>query len=71
MTDGSVRFLKELFQVFMEDTRRLPPQYQDKLRAAAVGDEGKARVVADYVAGMTDRYALREHARLVGTGNGD
>ncbi len=70
VTDGSVRFLKELFQVFMEDTRRLPPQYQDKLRAAAVGDEEKARVVADYVAGMTDRYALREHARLTGSGPG-
>jgi dGTPase len=70
VTDGSVRFLKELFQVFMEDTRRLPPQYQDKLRAAAVGDEEKARVVADYVAGMTDRYALREHARLTGSGLG-
>jgi dGTPase len=31
---------------------------------AAHGDLGRARAVADYIAGMTDRYAIREHRRL-------
>ncbi len=72
-TAESVRGVKELFGAFLEDPRRLPPQYQDKL---AEGGEGpaaaqvRARIVADYIAGMTDRYALREHARLHGPGLG-
>ena len=67
VTESSVRILKQLFHAFRDDPRRLPPQYQDKLRAAGSETAGQARIIADYVAGMTDRYALREHARLTGT----
>jgi dGTPase len=47
-----------LFQAFFEDARLLPPEFQ--VRAAA----DLPRAIADYVAGMTDRYAIREHRRL-------
>lgn len=52
------RVIKELFEAFMADVRLLPPQYQ----ARASGD--KPRTIADYIAGMTDRYAMKEHHRL-------
>ena len=66
LTDSSVRILKELFQAFLDDPRLLPVQDRDKIRAAGNDIAAKARIVADYLAGMTDRYALREHARLTG-----
>ncbi|MFT3735622.1 MAG: deoxyguanosinetriphosphate triphosphohydrolase [Rhodocyclaceae bacterium] len=56
------RILCELFATFMEDPRLLPPQYQRKAQ------EEKARAVADYIAGMTDRYAMKEHRRLFSIG---
>ena len=52
------RIIRELFRSFMEDARLLPPQYQAKAEA------DRARAVADYISGMTDRYAMREHRRL-------
>ncbi|MBA4285586.1 MAG: deoxyguanosinetriphosphate triphosphohydrolase [Xanthomonadaceae bacterium] len=57
------RIVRELFEALFGDLRLLPPGFQ----AAALNaddDAGRARVVADYVAGMTDRYAQDEHARL-------
>jgi dGTPase len=69
VTEGSVKVVQELFAAFLDDPRRLPPQYQDKLReqgTPAQARQPRARLVADYIAGMTDRYALREHARLLG-----
>lgn len=54
------KVVRELFDVFMSDARLLPPQFADK----AV--EHHARAVADYIAGMTDRFAIREHQRLLG-----
>jgi len=54
------RIVRELFDAFMNDPVLLPPDYQDK-----PGDVHKqARKIADYIAGMTDRYAIREHRRL-------
>ena len=58
MSAKARRILADLFHAFMEDSRLLPPQFQDK----AGGD--KPRAIADYIAGMTDRYAIREHRRL-------
>jgi dGTPase len=65
MTDESVQVLRDLFRAFLDEPGQLPHQYQDKLWTEE-GMAGRARVVADYIAGMTDRYALREHARLRG-----
>ncbi|NLF53553.1 MAG: deoxyguanosinetriphosphate triphosphohydrolase, partial [Thauera phenolivorans] len=62
MTNKARRIVTELFAAFMDDPRLLPPQYQAKAR------EDKPRVIADYIAGMTDRYAIREHRRLFAVG---
>ena len=54
--------LEELFAAFMSDAQRMPAEFSS---AAESGDEAHhARVVADYIAGMTDRYAFAEHERI-------
>jgi dGTPase len=58
MTGKARRVVRELFAAFMEDVRLLPPQHQ------ARADKDRPRAIADYVAGMTDRYAIREYRRL-------
>ncbi len=62
MTAKARRIISELFSAFFEDTRLLPPQYQ------AMARDDKPRAIADYIAGMTDRYAMREHRRLFAVG---
>jgi len=54
------RIVSDLFHAFTQDSRLLPAQFQEK--AEMGGDI--MRVTADYIAGMTDRYAIREHRRL-------
>ena len=62
----AAKTVRDLFSAFMDDPRLLPPQYQDRLRDTAANDPaGRARVIADYIAGMTDRYAIREYTRLL------
>lgn len=58
MSTKARRIVNELFKAFISDSRLLPPQFQ---RQAEID---QARAVADYVAGMTDRYAIKEHRRL-------
>ena len=63
---GAGKVLQELFQGFMQDVARMPAEQRDaalRLEGAS-GAAGRARAVADYIAGMTDRYAFQEHARL-------
>ena len=61
MSAKAQRIIRELFDVFMDDGRLLPTQFQSR----EIQDrETRARVVADYIAGMTDRYAIREHKRI-------
>jgi len=64
MTGKAERIVTDLFGIFMDDSQLLPPQFQDKVRGTAGDRAALARVVADYIAGMTDRYAIREHRRL-------
>lgn len=66
MTDKARKVLRELFEAMMRDIDLLPREHRDAAAAAetAQGKSGRARVVADYVAGMTDRYAIGEHRRL-------
>jgi len=53
--------VRDLFAHFMEKPAKLPAEWRDGIDLT---DEGaRARRVADYIAGMTDRYALVEHAR--------
>ncbi|WP_035382569.1 deoxyguanosinetriphosphate triphosphohydrolase [Ferriphaselus sp. R-1] len=58
MSAKARRIVTDLFAAFMEDPRLLPPQYAHQAEA------DRARAVADYIAGMTDRYAIREHRRI-------
>ncbi|SER02768.1 dGTPase [Solimonas aquatica] len=60
------RVIRELFAALIDDAKLLPPEhYQEAQRLEqALGADGRARIVADYIAGMTDRYALDEHERL-------
>ena len=55
------RIIGDLFGIFMADSRLLPPQFQPP---AGQAELDRARAVADYIAGMTDRYAIREHRRI-------
>ncbi|GAB4274478.1 MAG: deoxyguanosinetriphosphate triphosphohydrolase [Pararhodobacter sp.] len=56
--------VRDLFALFMDDPRHLPEEWRDDV-AQAPDRNALARIVADYVAGMTDRFALQEHARLI------
>lgn len=66
MTTKARRVIQELFGAFMADIQLMPPEHQELATRgeSAHGADGRARAVADYVAGMTDRYAILEHARL-------
>lgn len=59
--------IRDLFPLFMARPDLLPPDWQADV-AEARSETAMARVVLDYVAGMTDRFALQEHARLVQDG---
>jgi dGTPase len=63
MTTKTQKIIRELFAAFMAEPRLLPPQYQ---QIAAM--EGLSRATADYIAGMTDRYAVKEYRRLFSVG---
>ena len=66
MTTKAARVVSALFEAFIEDTRLLPDdarEYAQRLEAAR-GMSGRARSVADYIAGMTDRYAIAEYERI-------
>jgi dGTPase len=58
MASKGRRVVTDLFQAFLAEPTLLPPEFQ------ARAGEDKARAIADYVAGMTDRYAILEHRRL-------
>lgn len=66
MTNKAQQVVQSLFEAFMNAPELMPPEYQ--LAASKghteMGDAGRARVVADYIAGMTDRYAVLEHERM-------
>ncbi|MCB5409123.1 deoxyguanosinetriphosphate triphosphohydrolase [Pseudogemmobacter faecipullorum] len=55
--------MDQLFPLFMEQPGLLPEEWQADV-AAAGGEVELARIIGDYVAGMTDRFAIQEHARL-------
>jgi dGTPase len=59
MGDKAGRILRDLFQSLVAEPLQLPPHYHDRVER-----EGPHRVVCDYIAGMTDRFALDEHRKL-------
>lgn len=54
--------IRELFTAYSEDVHRMPAEFS--AAAAGLDETGRARVVADYIAGMTDRYALAAHESI-------
>jgi dGTPase len=60
MRSKASRIVRELYEAFVAEPALLPPDYQDK---SGDGDQ-QVRRIADYIAGMTDRYAIREYKRL-------
>jgi dGTPase len=65
MTAKARRVVRDLFDVFFNDPSLMPDQHEARTRLELVkGPAGRARAVADYIAGMTDRYAILEHSRL-------
>ena len=59
MSNKARRFIQQLFRVYLDKPEQLPPPSQAKLKK-----EGPRRVICDYIAGMTDRYALNEYKKL-------
>ena len=63
MTNKAHRIVRELFSAFVEEPRLLPPDYRHP------DEMTQARKISDYIAGMTDRFAIREHHRLFQMGD--
>ena len=59
------RMVNDLFPLFLSQPALLPAEWRSDIEAAQ-DEVTLARIVADYVAGMTDRFAIQEHARLIG-----
>ena len=66
MTSKSKKQLAALFDRLLSETNLMPTEWQDKLKDQKRAE--KARIIADYVASMTDRYALLEYERIFETG---
>lgn len=68
-TDRARAVIRDLFNAYMQDIMLMPADFRVKSERAAAesGVTGTARVVADYIAGMTDRYAFAEHGRVSAT----
>ncbi|HCL84935.1 MAG TPA: deoxyguanosinetriphosphate triphosphohydrolase [Comamonadaceae bacterium] len=62
--DAAKQVVQELFAAYMDAPQQMPPAQADG--AEQGGQQRRARTVADFIAGMTDRYALREHERITG-----
>lgn len=65
MSSKARRVISELFNLYLNETDCLPTEWQQAIENANKME--KARLVADFIAGMTDRFALLEHKRLFDT----
>ena len=63
MTSKARRIVDDLFTLLLAEPECLPSEWRERVEAAN-GSTERARMVCDYIAGMTDRYALHEHRRL-------
>jgi dGTPase len=70
MSAKAMRVIRDLFNAFFQDPRLMPYEAQSQAARLAErhADSGRARAVADYIAGMTDRYAIKEHQRVYNPG---
>jgi len=65
MTGRAQQVVRDLFAAYLAEPGEMKPRFAARAQAADTAD-ARARVVADFIAGMTDRYAGREHERLTG-----
>lgn len=61
MATKADRLIHELFEAYAEEPQQLPDEVQRKVEQR---DDGLHRTICDYIAGMTDRYAIQDHKRL-------
>ncbi len=59
------KVVEELFPIYLTDPKQMPRHWHSDIEAAT-DETALARIVSDYIAGMTDRFALQDHARLTG-----
>ena len=64
-TARAQQVVRELFAAYLAQPAQMKPAFAARAQASE-GDSARARVVADFIAGMTDRYAASEHARITG-----
>ncbi|MFA5038759.1 MAG: deoxyguanosinetriphosphate triphosphohydrolase [Candidatus Omnitrophota bacterium] len=60
MSDKAHRFIEEIFRAYIHNTAMLPSEYQNKIKKK----QDSYEVICNYIAGMTDRFALDEHKKL-------
>ena len=60
MSDKAKRFITELFKIYLNSPQQLPEETAGRIKST----EDTRRVICDYIAGMTDRYALDEYKKL-------
>jgi len=64
MMSQARRIVSDLFNLFLAEPDLLPPPWRDRARLSGKDQVRRARVICDYIAGMTDTYAIDEHRRL-------
>ena len=64
MTRRAQKIIEDLFAAYSGDLSRLPQDFAE--RGATLDESGRARLIADYIAGMTDRFAIKAHEALAG-----
>ena len=64
MTRKAQRIVRRLYEAYSDDVTLMPEEFA--ARAASLEAHGRARVIADYIAGMTDRFAIKAHEALQG-----
>ncbi len=66
MSNKASKIIFDLYTAFYQDVPLLPDKYREQVASAQKkhGDSGRARIVSDYIAGMTDRFAIAEHERI-------
>jgi dGTPase len=64
MMDRARRIITELFAHFLAEPQTLPSPWSDRALSHGADTIGRARIICDYIAGMTDTYAIGEHVRL-------
>ena len=66
MTKKAHKVVKKLFEFYINDTSRLPNEWKNRI--LNLENHSIAQVISDYIAGMTDRYALEEYSKIIGGG---